>query len=129
MPRPPSLRSVVEKLREAARIALDDFAGGLDGIVREPVPNAKKALRKFPGIGEPGAEKVLLFRGRHPTLGPESNALGVLGRLGVPLRPLPVQDRLRVRRLEALGQSVHFIGSTALVRSNRLLGRPSFTQP
>ncbi len=71
------------KLREAARIALDDFEGDLDGIVAGPVPKAKKALRKFPGIGDPGAEKILLFLKRHPTLAPESNALRVLARLGV----------------------------------------------
>jgi endonuclease III len=71
------------KLREVARIALDDFEGDLDSIVAGPVPVAKKALRKFPGIGEPGAEKILLFLKRHPTLAPESNALRVLTRLGI----------------------------------------------
>ncbi len=71
------------RLRDVARIALDDFGGDLDAAVAGPVPKAKKALRKFPGIGEPGADKILLFLGRHPTLAPESNALRVLGRLGI----------------------------------------------
>jgi endonuclease-3 len=43
------------KLREVAQIALDEFDGDLESIVKGPVPKAKRALRKFPGIGEPGA--------------------------------------------------------------------------
>ena len=39
-------------------------------------------MRRFPGIGEPGAEKILLFSGRHPFLAPDSNGLRVLIRLG-----------------------------------------------
>ncbi len=71
------------KLREAARIAVEEFDGDLETVMDGPVPKAKKALRKFPGIGEPGAERILLFTGRHPTLSPESNGLRVLTRLGV----------------------------------------------
>src|SRR5262249_53363574 len=41
-----------------------------------------KVLRKFPGIGEPGADKILLFSGRLATLAAESNGLRVLARLG-----------------------------------------------
>lgn len=71
------------KLREAARIAVDEYGGNLDRVVAGPVPAARKALRKFPGIGNPGAEKILLFLRRHPTLAPESNGLRVLTRLGL----------------------------------------------
>ena len=72
-----------EKLRDAARIARDQFHGDLDEVVRRPLPEAKRALRKFPGIGEPGAEKILLFSRRHALLAPDSNALRVLARLGL----------------------------------------------
>src|SRR5579885_3658383 len=48
---------------EIARITLDQFAGSLDGILREPYAKAKKALRQFPNIGEPAAEKILLYCG------------------------------------------------------------------
>lgn len=41
-----------------------------------------KTLRKFPGVGEPLADRILLFNGRKLTLAPESNALRVLLRLG-----------------------------------------------
>ena len=48
-----------------------------------PLAEARKILRSFPGIGEPGAEKVLLFSGRQALLAPDSNALRVLVRLGL----------------------------------------------
>ena len=72
-----------EKLRECARIALEEFAGDLAAATRGPVPEAKRALTRFPGIGEPGAEKILLFSGRQALLAPESNGLRVLTRLGL----------------------------------------------
>jgi endonuclease III len=71
------------KLHECARIAIEKFGGDLDAAVHLPVEKAKRALRAFPGIGEPGAEKILLFAGLHPLLAPESNGLRVLVRLGL----------------------------------------------
>jgi endonuclease III len=71
------------KLRECARIATFDFGGDLAAVIRLPLDRAKRALRSFPGIGEPGAEKILLFAGRHALLAPDSNALRVLVRLGL----------------------------------------------
>lgn len=72
----------VEKLRAIAAIALEDFGGDLSAAVRREPKEAIKALRKFPSIGEPGAEKVLLFSGSAPILALDSNALRVLLRLG-----------------------------------------------
>ena len=63
------------KLRECARIALEQFGGDLEAVIRGPVDKAKRALRSFPGIGEPGAEKILLFTGQQALLAPESNGL------------------------------------------------------
>jgi endonuclease III len=71
------------KLRECARIALEKFGGDLDSVVRRPLEKAKRALQSFPGIGEPGAEKILTFTGRQALLAPESNGLRVLVRLGL----------------------------------------------
>jgi endonuclease III len=71
------------KLRECARIAVEELEGDLDAAIRGPLESAKRALRKFPGIGEPGAEKILLFSGRQPLLAPDSNGLRVLVRLGL----------------------------------------------
>src|SRR5262249_44624403 len=63
-------------------IAAEDFGGNLKPILRLPLTEAKKALRKFPSIGEPGAEKILLFAGSHPVLALDSNGLRVVLRLG-----------------------------------------------
>jgi endonuclease-3 len=71
-----------EKLRQCARIALEDFDGDLRSVLKLPLAKARKALQKFPGIGEPGAEKILLFCRTCPVLALESNGLRVLLRLG-----------------------------------------------
>ena len=70
------------RLQDCARIVVEEFGGDLGAAIRGPVDRAKRALRKFPGIGEPGSEKVLLFSGRALFLAPDSNALRVLVRLG-----------------------------------------------
>lgn len=72
----------VEKLRRIAQIALQEFDGDLDKILKQPLAQAKKSLKKFPGIGDPGAEKILLFSRTHPILALDSNGLRVLLRLG-----------------------------------------------
>lgn len=70
-----------KKMRDAAKIAIDHFDGDLRPVLELPVAQAKRALRKFPGIGEPGAEKILLLCGRRALLALDSNALRVLVRL------------------------------------------------
>jgi len=72
----------VEKLRRAAEIAKELFADDPTLVLKKPVAEAKKDLRKFPSIGEPAAEKILLFNHRMATLALDSNALRVLVRLG-----------------------------------------------
>ena len=72
----------LEKLRRAAEIAREFFNDNVAAILEKPVAAAKKDLRKFPAIGEPAAEKVLLFNHRHPFLALDSNGLRVLVRLG-----------------------------------------------
>lgn len=54
----------------------------LRAVLALPEKQASKALRLFPGIGEPGAEKILLFCGVKPVLALESNGLRVFVRLG-----------------------------------------------
>jgi endonuclease-3 len=76
----PELRA--ERLRAAAQLAVDDFDGAPDCILQLPFAKARKALRQFPMIGEPGAEKILLFMRKYPVLALESNGVRVLGRLG-----------------------------------------------
>jgi endonuclease-3 len=71
-----------EKLRQCARIALEEFDGELQAVLKLPWRQTKKALKQFPGIGEPGAEKILLFTRSYPIFALESNGLRVLLRLG-----------------------------------------------
>ncbi len=72
----------VSRLREIALIAINEFSGDLRQALKLPQPKAKTALRKFPGIGEPSAEKILLLTRSYPVLGLDSNGLRVLLRLG-----------------------------------------------
>jgi len=73
------------KLRDCATIALELFpeSGGDFAPLRKwPLEKQRKGLARFPGIGGPGAEKILLFCGAHASLPLESNGLRVLTRLG-----------------------------------------------
>jgi len=70
------------RLRELALIAMNEFNGNVSAALQLPLPKAKEALQKFPGIGEPSAEKILAFTHSYPVLGLESNGLRVLLRLG-----------------------------------------------
>jgi len=72
----------VFRWREIARITLDQYKGDLDSILNLPHAEAKKALKQFPTIGDPGAEKILLLCGISGPLPLESNGLRVLSRLG-----------------------------------------------
>lgn len=81
--RPAAMTSkLVGRLREIALIVLQEFSGDLQEVLSRPLAQAKKALMKFPVIGEPGAEKVLLFNNAYPVLALDSNCLRVLVRLG-----------------------------------------------
>ncbi|HEY2545147.1 MAG TPA: hypothetical protein VGI46_03685, partial [Candidatus Acidoferrum sp.] len=68
----PELRA--ERLRTIAKLVNDEFGGdlkwSLEKLLKDEknggervIPVAKKALMEFPVIGEPGADKILLFSG------------------------------------------------------------------
>jgi endonuclease III len=76
----PDLR--VATLKRCAEIAARDFDGDVGSALALPPKEAMRKLRKFPSIGEPGAEKILLFTRTHPVFALESNGLRVLLRLG-----------------------------------------------
>lgn len=69
-----------EKVQKAARIAHEIGTDELRRLARSG--EGRKQLRRFPGIGEPGADKILLFARGARSLAPDSNALRVLARLG-----------------------------------------------
>jgi len=72
----------VFRWRQIAGIVLSQFDGDLDRILSLPYAEAKKALKQFPTIGDPGAEKILLLCGVANGLPLESNGLRVLVRVG-----------------------------------------------
>jgi endonuclease III len=71
-----------EKLLAIAKIAREEFDSDLRSVLRKPLPQAKKALKKFPSIGDPGAEKIVLFTRSYPVMALDSNGLRVLCRVG-----------------------------------------------
>ncbi len=72
----------VFRWRQIAAITLHQYAGNLDSILKLPYAEAKRALKQFPTVGDPGAEKILLLCGISSGLPLESNGLRVLARLG-----------------------------------------------
>ena len=76
----PELRA--RRLQEAARLVRDEFGGNLDRALMLDFVKARKAIAKFPAIGNPGAEKILLFTGSHASLALESNGVRTLVRIG-----------------------------------------------
>lgn len=74
----------VARWREIARLVLDEAGGDLAGRLSAlPVPKAKALLKRFPSVGDPGADRILLFSGLDARPSIESNGLRVLVRLGV----------------------------------------------
>jgi endonuclease III len=71
-----------ESLLTIAKIAYEEFDSDLRSALKKPLPQAKKALKRFPSIGDPGAEKILLFTRSYPVMALDSNGLRVLCRVG-----------------------------------------------
>jgi len=71
-----------EKIRAAARVAVEAGLDVLRRQVHDAPAKARKTLKKFPGIADPGADKLLLLSRAGRSLAPDSNALRVLLRLG-----------------------------------------------
>jgi len=74
----------VDRWRTIAGITLDRCDGDLDRALRAlPLPKARALLKAFPALGDPGADKVLLFSGIAPRPSLDSNGVRVLCRLGL----------------------------------------------
>jgi len=109
----------VERWLSIARITLSEFQGDLHNAVTLPLKQAKKALQRFPTIGEPGAEKILLFSKAHVVLGLESNGLRVLVRVGYGHEQKSYSSTYRSVQ-EALASQIGD-NCTALIQSHQLL--------
>lgn len=82
----PELRAV--RLMELAARVQDEFGGDLRSGLTGPIAQARKVLKSFPSIGDPGADRVLLFAGLAPVAAVPSNVVHV------PVRILHGQETL-----------------------------------
>src|ERR1700722_3089464 len=72
-----------ERVRQIGTIAIAECDGDIIGHLRSlPPSKARALLKKFPSVGDPGADRILLFSGvlAQPCL--DSNGIRVLVRLG-----------------------------------------------
>lgn len=69
-------------MRTAAELVVGEFDGSLERALKLPPAEAKRALKQFHGIGDPGAEKILLLTRTQAVLPLDSNAARTLCRIG-----------------------------------------------
>jgi len=105
---------------EIARITIQQFGGDLGSILKLPYAQAKRALKQFPTIGDPGAEKILLFCGVGEGLPLESNGCRVLLRLGHG-RASPKRYGEQYKSIQAAIAGEIPRGAAALARAHVLL--------
>jgi endonuclease III len=76
----PELRA--QRLKEIAARVTQEFSGDLEGALRAAGPDAaRKHLKKFPNIADPGADRILLFAKLAPLAAVPSNSPQVLVRI------------------------------------------------
>jgi endonuclease III len=71
-----------QRMRDAAELVLGEFEGSLDRELGRPLRDAKRSLQKIYGVGEPGAEKILLLTRSHQLLPLDSNGARTMCRIG-----------------------------------------------
>jgi len=69
------------RLKEIASRVLKEFGGDLNSALRGTLADARRSLKKFPNIGDPGADRILLFAKIAPIAAIPSNCPHVLVRL------------------------------------------------
>lgn len=76
----PELRAM--RLKEIAERIQKEFGGDLlEGLKGLTIPKIRAALKKFPSIADPGADRILLFGGISPVAAVPSNCPYVLVRI------------------------------------------------
>ncbi len=75
----PELRAL--RLKEIAMRVQDQLGGDLRAALTGPIADARKTLKKFPSIADPGADRILLFAGIAPIAAVPSNCPHVLVRI------------------------------------------------
>jgi endonuclease-3 len=78
----PELRAM--RLKEIAERIEKEFGGDLlEGLKGLPIARVRAALKKFPNIADPGADRILLFGGISPVAAVPSNCPHVLVRMRI----------------------------------------------
>ena len=75
----PELRAM--RLMEIAARIQDEYGGDLPAGLAEPLSKVRQALKRFPNIADPGADRILLFGGIAPVPAAPSNCPHVLVRI------------------------------------------------
>jgi endonuclease III len=75
----PELRAL--RLKQIAARVKDQFNGDLRAALHTPLDQARKELRKFPNIADPGVDRILLFAHIAPLAAIPSNCPHVLVRI------------------------------------------------
>jgi endonuclease III len=76
----PGLRA--RRLKEIAQRVERKFGGDLRATLKRPLPEARKALKEFPTIGDPSVDKMLLLTKTAPIAAIPGNCIHVPLRLG-----------------------------------------------
>ena len=77
----PELRAA--RLKQIAAMVQDQLGGDLKAALQRDPARAGKLLARFPTLGEPAAERILLFSGLEPCAAAPAGGLQVLTRLGL----------------------------------------------
>ena len=75
----PEVRAL--RLKEIAARIKDEFSGDLRAALVGPLAQARKILKRFPSIADPGADRILLFAGIAPLAAVPSNCPHVVVRI------------------------------------------------
>ena len=75
----PELRAM--RLHQIAQRVMHEFDGDLTAGLAASASDVRKALKKFPGIADPGADRILLFGHLQPVAAVPSNCPQVLVRI------------------------------------------------
>jgi endonuclease-3 len=121
----PSRRAA--KVFTCAQIAVEFAAGNLLAALKASDRTRRRLLKRFPGIADPGADKLLLFSGLSDAPALESNGLRVLVRLGF-VREQRSYAAIYRDAIRFLTQSLGATPATAAFELLRLHGRELCTR-
>jgi endonuclease III len=111
-----------ERMRMSARLIKSAFDGDARAILAMDEDAARRAVAKFPMLGEPGADKLLALCGVGSRLPLDSNGLRVVTRLGwvAPLKDYRATYRAAQSAIERPQDTSALVDAGALLRMHGL---------